>query len=297
MPTVLESASVGVPITRAGVSFMPLYIHQPPIKITSGDRAGLEVTEQAQANVPSLQFYNPTDAMALVPAGTVVTGGQQNRVVNVPVLVPGRANLDVPVSCVQAGRWNGGREFDRQRRLAPRRVREANARTVNERIRHGYKGADQGEIWREVDDMLRGANVESSSRDLRALDEVLRRDRRRAEAISELTQRGPLPGQSGVIVFHGTKVISADVFATPELLVDNWASLVESQFLEDPIAEGRPSANRALRFIRRFAHAPAVRTPGVGLGGEVHVTSPRITGQALMLDDLLVYGSCFALAA
>lgn len=297
MPTILETASVGAPITRAGISLMPLYLHQAAPQITSGERAGIQVTERPDATVPTLQFNNPTDHLALVPAGTVVTGGRQNRVVNVPVLLPGQATLDVPVSCVQAGRWHGGREFDQERRFAPSRVRRTNAHTVNQSIRRGVKAANQGAIWQEVDEMLLSAQVPSDSRDLGALDEVLRRDRRRAEAIAELIDRGPLASQCGVVVFHGALVNSADVFASPELLADNWAALVRSQFLEVCTSAGHPSATRALRFIRRFATAPAVAADGVGAGRELHVTSPRVTGQALLLDDLVVCVSCFPVAA
>ena len=36
-------------------------------------------------------------------------GAQQNRTFDVSVLVAARAQLQVPVSCVEAGRWDGGR--------------------------------------------------------------------------------------------------------------------------------------------------------------------------------------------
>jgi hypothetical protein len=64
-----------------------------------------------------------------------------------------------------------------------------------------------------------------------------------------------------------------------------------------------------VRFLRRFATAPNRVAPGVGLGREHHVSTPKVVGQAhhvstpkvvgqaLVWDDVLVHASMFAVAA
>ena len=295
----LDRAAVGLPITRAGVSLFPLYLHQRAGDIAPGTGARLTITEQADATVPSVRLENPTDRLVLVPAGTVIEGGQQNRVLTTSVLVPAATGLDVPVSCVQRGRWGGGREFALSRAMAPRRVRRASTESVRENLAHGReRRADQGHVWRSVDHELHAAAVHSHDADLTELQRSRERDTRWRDAVEDLVQRGPLPGQVGVVVAHGRRVVAAELVATPDLLAVHWEALVRSQLaerVEDP--EGTPSASRALAFVRRFGTARTRVAPAVGLGRELHVEDAAITGQALVHDDVLVHASAFVLAA
>jgi len=294
----LDRVSVGAPITRLGVSLFPLYLHQAAPEIAApGDDVGIE--ELPSADVPTVRFVNGAGLPVLIPAGSTISGGLQNRMVNVSVLLPSAATLDVPVSCVQAGRWSGERAFSVGRSFAPRRVRRTNDVTVEGNLRRGYGArADQSSVWATVDHELDREGVHSATRDLEELERAVARDARRTATIDELVARGPLPGQNGLAVAHGARVLAADLFATPELLARNWEALVRSHLAELPQgSDGHPSASRVLRFVRRFAASHASVTDGAGLGRELHVATDRVAGQALTLDDVIVHASAFALAA
>ena len=77
----------------------------------------------ADAEVPTLVATNDGDTPVLLVEGETVVGGQQDRTLNVSVLVPAGASVEIPVSCVQAGRWNGGRRFTKGKTYTSRRVR------------------------------------------------------------------------------------------------------------------------------------------------------------------------------
>lgn len=293
----LETASVGTPIVRRSIALFPTYLHQPlPFGISSG-REVLEVTELDGGVVPVLRVTNHCRELVLVPEGETVVGGRQNRVLNVSVLVPGDCTIDVPVSCVEQGRWNQGQRFDRAGFKATRRVRRAMLEGVQSNLREsGSKMADQGRVWSEIDGELErfGAHNETSA--LHALRE-LPGDRTTMIAIDELLTRGPLPQQCGVVIARGSRIVGAELFATPDLLRDNWSSIVTSAMVEADDRPGRPSATSALRFLRRLAAGQSQASPGVGAGRELHVRTKALVGQALMLDDVLVHASAFALAA
>lgn len=294
----LDRVAVGASITRLGVSLFPLYLHQAaPDVVAPGEDVAIE--EVADAEVPTVRFTNGGGRPVLVPAGSTISGGRQNRMVNVSVLIPSTAALDVPVSCVQAGRWSGERAFTAGRSFAPRRVRRTNELTVEHNLRHGRGSrADQSSVWATVDHELDREAVRSHTRDLEELERTVAEDERRAAVIAELIARGPLPGQNGLAVAHGTRVLAADVFATPALLAQNWEPLVRSHLAELPHGPaGYPSASRVLRFVRRFAASCATVTDGAGVGRERHVASDRVAGQALELDDVLIHATAFALAA
>src|SRR5262249_32219989 len=66
----------------------------------------LEVTEISErGSVPTLRVTNKSDLMAFLMAGEQLVGAKQNRVLNVSLMVPPSTTLDIPVSCVEAGRW------------------------------------------------------------------------------------------------------------------------------------------------------------------------------------------------
>ena len=299
MITKIDNASVGYPITRNGVSFFPVYIQQHSPLITTGRSGGVHITERGDAEVPTLHVNNPTDSPVLLVEGETVNGGYQNRVLNVSVLVPAASSIDVPVSCVEQGRWGGGSEFSRGQTFAPRRVRRQKTSSVSASMRtNGSRRSDQGSVWRSVQHELARLGVDNDTVALDGVSNVFGRGDRLGLDIEKLVQMGPLAGQCGVVVSHGSRIVAADVFGTPDMFACHWAAVVRSNML-DATEAGRtqPSATRALRFLHTFANAATEVAPGVGLGREHHVTTPRIVGQALIWDDILVHASAFALAA
>ena len=299
----LDRAAVGSPITRAGVSLFPLYLHQgdlPPI--LTGPDAGVAIDERRDAEVPTLSVTSTADSAVLLVEGETVTGGRQNRTLNVSVLVPAGATIDLPVSCVEQGRWGGGVRFDRGASYAPRRVRRAKQEGVGRSVRHhGTKDADQGAVWMTVAHELTRLGADNDSKTLvgaAGADGALDRDRRLGDAIEDLTSRGPLAGQCGVVVTHGSRVVAAEVFASHDLLAEHWPALVRGHLLDAPeTVRGRPSPTRALSFLHRIARATDTPAEAVGLGREHHLRSSRLVAQAITWDDLLVHASAFALAA
>ena len=295
----LERASVGRPITRGGVSLFPIYIHGGGGIDIGARPADVQITEQGSAEVPTITVTNSGQRPALLVEGETVTGGQQNRVLNVSVLVPGGATINVPVSCVEAGRWNGRSAFERGRTFAPRRVRRVKNMTVSDSVRRGgTKSSDQGAVWNSIDYELDRLKVDSSTRAMQASELLFEADNSLANAAQELAGIGPLPGQCGIVLGHGKRIVAAEIFATPELLAANWEALIRAALLDAPERiEGSPSVSRALRFVTRIGTARGTSSPGVGLGEELHLETTRMVGQALVLDGAVVHASAFALAA
>ena len=292
----LETIAVGSPITRLGVSFFPVYLAGnglPPI--ATGEASGLVIDELDEASVGTLRVRNPGDRPVLVVEGEHFIGGKQNRALNVTVLVPPKADLKIPVSCLEQGRWGRRQAYRRDEAFAPNRVRAAQragvARSMGER---GSRAGDQSAVWSEVNAMLDDASVESctaAAAEMRR--ETYRRDRSRANMVEKLAAIGPLPGQCGIVVTHGRRVQGMDLFGAPDLLAAHWPALIRSYLLESPAVEGRPSATRVLHVARRFAFAAGRETPGVGLGVERRVTDERLVGQALTLDGAVVHAAFF----
>ena len=292
----LGNGSVGAPITRGGISVFPIYLGEsdlPPI--STGPTGGLIIDEVPGGDVPHLVVTNPTDRAILIVEGEQLVGGLQNRSPNVSVLVPAGGRLEIPVSCLERGRWGRHDSFRPGTTHTPRRVRRTKNREVARTVAaSGVRSGNQGAVWNAVHDELKLMDVASGTDAIADADVVFERDPDRYSAVEELASMGPLPGQCGIVISHGRRVVGAEVFGAPDLLAAHWEALIRSGFLELPTAEGRPSASSALKLLRRFATAEATRSPGIGLGTEHHVTTDQVSGQALILDDSVVHAGIFA---
>ena len=297
---VLERASVGAPLTRVGISLIPVYLHGDNPPALSADTSAVSVTEAPNANVPTLTVTNAANLPTLVTEGEVLRGGQQDRVVNTSVLIPAGADIELPVSCVEHGRWGGGRAFSRSTQFASRRVRRAKNATVANSVRQtGTRRSDQGLVWSAVAFELDRLNLRSDTGSFLATEDFGGVDTRLDQARAEVAALGPLPGQRGVVVAHGSRIVSCDLFASTELLAAQWSGLVNAWFLDAPEVDGRqrPGLRAALRFVRRLGTTPGESTPAVGLGREVHIRTPRFCAQVLLADDAVVHASAFTTAA
>lgn len=305
---VLDHAAVGAPITRAGVSLFPVYLFQPlSLPVVTCRPGAIQIAEADAESVSTLTVTSLIDDPFLLLEGATVAGGLQQRTLDVSVLVPPRQRLDIPVSCVEAGRWGGARTFSGSSGHVSRRVRRTKSATVAENLRRsGHKRSDQGAVWESVGHELDRLDLVSPTANFAASDEVFAaspgagRDQhaRLADAAAELAELGPLPGQCGVVVAHGSRVVAAEVLATPGPFAEQWAAMTRAHVLDAPgNVSGRPSASTALRFVRRLAHGAATEVAGVGLGTERHVRTSRLVGQILTWDDAVVHASAFALAA
>jgi hypothetical protein len=295
----IEHAAVGAPVSRAGLSLFPVFLHQNAIPDVGPRSIGIDIGEQADAEVSSLVVTNTGGRAVLLAEGEIVAGGLQHRTLNVSVIVAPGDRLNLPVSCVEAGRWGGGGPFDSSRTFASRRVRRVKQATVEHNVRrHDNKRSDQSHVWSTIGSELSRLGAENDTAALVGADAVLEQDERLCKGLSELIGLGPLPDQCGVVAAHGARIVAAELFATTELLAASWEPLVRSYLLDVPDrVHGSPSASRALRFLRRFASSPTTETVGVGLGHEHHVRTDRLVGQAVTLEGAVIHASAFALAA
>lgn len=292
----LENASVGFPVTRLGVSFFPVYLRNNELpEIATGPESGLVIEELEKATVPTLRAKNPTDRPILLVEGEHFVGGDQNRASNVSLLVGAGTDLEIPVSCLERGRWGRRREYERSPSYAPRNVRARQQETVNMAFLHeeGSRRSNQGAVWDEVDKTLHRLNVTSETAAVADIDDIYRRDRFRHSAAEELAGMGPLPGQCGFVVTHGGRVRSVELFGSEKLLAAHWSRLVRPHLLEVPQKPAGPSSDAALWAIRRFASMPSESRPGVGLGTERRATDGTMSGQALILDENVAHASAF----
>lgn len=268
---------------------------------------GITVEEASARSVPTISAKTGAVPVLLLDGDTVV-GGAQNRVINLSILLQATATTEIPVSCLERGRWNNGRRFVSARKV-DYGVRRMVASQVTQRAlesqpmaRHRF-AADQGAIWHEIDAKQRRAARRSATS---ALHDVYVGE---ADSLAAMARAFPVPrGARGVAVGLYDRLMGLDLFDSAETLEGQWGRLVESAVLAwidhsraisagaAPRPRHRHTDSEALdRMLGRASGALASATvgPSVGLGHDVRFSDPNLVGTALVHDDRAIHVALF----
>jgi len=168
--------------------------------------------------------------------GEILTGAKQNRVVNASILVGARAELKIPVSCVEQGRWRYVAEkFTESRRFSYARLRAQKSAQVAQSL-HAFRAfsADQGAIWDEVERKQREMGAESPTGAVNGVYES-HEEKLKKYCAAFL----PLEGQVGAAVFINGRFVCLDAFDSPASLRRLYPKMIESYALDALEQAGR----------------------------------------------------------
>ena len=286
----LDQPQVAGPLT-----LFPVYSDAPAAPdYLPGPRAVdlLEVSEREDgAAVPELLVRNLAGCPVLLVEGETLVGAKQNRTLNVSVLVAPHGKTVIPVSCVEAGRWNTPRSAKRSPRHAPSALRSFKTESVNRSVESGAgRRSDQGEVWAAVADYATHFAVASPTAALEDVHDSIHADVERLAR--DLT---PAEGQRGVLMAVGSTVRSLDLFDKADTLAAYWDSLVRGYAMD---ALGQPPATATLADGNAFAavlsEARWSESPGAGLGRELHLTSSDVVATGLHWAGAICHLAAFA---
>ena len=112
----------------------------------------VKIREIAEGSVNSLTFVNQADHPVFVMAGEVIIGGKQDRIIGRNTIIPAKTTQDVPVFCVEHGRWDGQtKDFTTAKALA------------HGRLRGQASYAAQQDVWNEVAAKNKARKTENTS--------------------------------------------------------------------------------------------------------------------------------------
>ena len=295
MDTLTTQLTLGAPQVVGPLAVFPVFGPPPLLRYRAFSAAiehGAFVKELDQgASVNRLLVGNPTDIALLLYEGEQVIGAQQDRAMDSNVLVAAGAQVEVPVSCVEQGRWDGGRRNEHFK-SAPhaddpslRRIKRESALRSAEQGLAGRPA--QGEVWHEVGSRLRHFGVDSQSSKFGDLFE-----QRRGEIGALADDIEPMTDQVGALACVGGAPIALDVVSRPEVFRALHERLVRGYALDalsaapargkvaDPTAAGA--------FLARALTASRRPVPTVGLGEAHALVGPQVIGGTLSHQDELV---------
>jgi hypothetical protein len=294
MSTTIASYTLGGPQVAGPLAVYPVF-GPPPVLPYHGLSAaialGAYVKELDQgASVREVTLENPTYLPILLYEGEQISGAQQNRSIDTSILVPARSGIPIPVSCIEHGRWDGGRHSE-PFRVSPHTSDPALRGVKREHSNRpeGDGRPDQGRVWAEVESRLEIAGVSSSTDSLEDLFAM------RSHRIEEL--REPLElerDQIGAVVEVSGLPVALDLVSRSEVFEALFPALSSGYALQAADAEpAAPDDERAERFLAKAVQGRRRLGGCYGLGRTFTVSRKHSVGAGIVRDGELIALSAF----
>lgn len=266
---------VGRGTTRGALTVFPVWNGYTGPRGYDVAGPSLEVGEAGQGpSVPVLAATNPGARPALMVEGALLEGGWQSRMLVKSVLVPARGSLELPVACVEQGRWGGAVRHEYRARRVSERVKAANR----------SEGNVQGEVWRRVAEYDARFGSDSTQSFVGHVD--------RSEAAARQLVRGlrRLHGQAGIVVAIAGQPVALEVFDSPRTFAREFDAILQVAAMD---ALGLPAVPTPGRRARRFVECvEKVRLAGsdpAGVGRSLAGRTEYADLKALGWQDRLVH--------
>jgi hypothetical protein len=252
----------------------------------------LTIGEVGQGTVPALASMNAGDRHVLVLDGEQLIGSRQNRMTNRSILLPAHSKTEIPVFCMEQGRWHFNSEHMQS---APqhspsklrRRARDVEARyaAAGFAAEPGQLSEEQGVFWHDVSGTLSDLGGDSPTSSLHATYEA---NARRIAAFVTAFHRED--DQIGLLAFVDELVLGMDILGAPRLYAGVHDRLLRGYALDAMTVPRRDDAHMHVNDAAAQSYLDIVRTasrhdaPTVG-AGTYHVLSGAVVGGELLDDE------------
>lgn len=205
--------------------------------------AWIEIIEEpGDAEVSQLRVRNVGPKPILLLSGELLLGGKQDRVVAKDTMVPVGKEIEVPVYCVEPGRWEGQSEhFSFGDTTVPLRVREQ------------ALFGDQRKVWAEVGSFNESAGGEGAattiSKGLRT-EEVQKQMSDGLKAVNDKLAKNQ--NVVGVMFLVDGKLQTLELFGNSRLFGYSKNSLLKGALAQAAVGKNAPAGKVDLKECAKF---------------------------------------------
>ncbi len=254
----------------------PLVVPKPvelPYRLLSEALAAgsLEIREKGAGSVSTLVAMNRGREDVLVLDGEQLIGAKQNRTTNRSLILLAGSTTEIPVSCMEHGRWDAGHTpFTSGLHNSPSEVRR-HAREVEARNLAAGQAPSasslseaQGAVWGTIDETMGALGTHSGTG---ALNEAY--TARSADIDQWLAAFSPVERQVGILAFHGRRPLGLDLLGGCALFAKCRERILHGYVLDalrqKDVGEAA-TAEQATGFLEQVRDAERHPAPSVGAG-------------------------------
>lgn len=258
-------------------------IHLDYLLLEDGISHGkVRITEvNANGSVPELRLDNGEDLPVLVVEGEELVGAKQNRVLNLTILVPAKQSIAIPVSCVEAGRWNmSSAELRQSDQFMYSHGRAAHAAYVTESLRSsGARVSNQRAVWKGIAEKAARLDTFSPTSAMSAIYE------RHASSLESFVRAFDYQsGQCGALFAISGQIAGLEIFDYPEVMRSFFKKLVRSYALDALDASGSDASvgpENVSAFLKKVTSVPCFTEAALGHGKDLRLKGSEISGAGL----------------
>ncbi len=271
----MENIKIGEPVFQRNLLLFPIYGGNGKGK----DYENLKTIEEAckegfgkfeelkNPDVSRIIFRNSGNYPVFAIDGEEVLGAFQNRVINTAFFSEPNTVIEVPVSCVEEGRWGGGRSFIASGTALYPSLRAILLKTTNKNFsRYKTYRSEQSIVWENIRSSLNSLRV--SSRTL-SLHDAFKGYESQIEWYFENLDFGEA---KGLIAFAGSKFICMDLFISPFLFKKFMPKILRGYAFDALLLRENPTdlikPEEAKRVIDKAFKSKMKKYPAVGKGFE-----------------------------
>jgi len=251
----------------------------------------MEISESGSVN--NINILNHSKDFVFFMDGDILVGAKQNRVLNTSVLLFPESKTNIPVSCIESGRWRySGTRFSGSDYSAPLQMRSAKAHQVkkNLEMKEAYE-ADQGIMWRRVRDYEKSYNAFSETSNL---SDIYDSNKDNFESFIKIFECEK--DANGIAVFMKNKLLSLDFFNRTDIFNGYFPKILKGAAMEaysmkdtEKSMEEAEAKYKALDFFDKFDTMKIDIHKGVCAGEERRFETEELTGFELVYNDNLIH--------
>jgi hypothetical protein len=282
------NTTLAAPQRHQALTVFPLLtpdpVELPYALLVDALRSGtLEITEVGSGTVPELLATNHGATDVLIVDGEQLIGARQNRMTNRSILLGAGTKTQVPVSCMEQGRWHFvSEQFSPAPQHSPAAVRR-NARESEAQYAESAASVPasalaeaQGSVWHSIAEHARRVGATSATG---ALNDLY--DARADDIQSWLAAFPAVEGQVGILAFVGVRPLGLDVIGGRALYARLHERLVRGYVMDALGSQSTrlPGHRRAQAFLDAVGAAARVDAATVGKGAYAVLTGEVIGGE------------------
>jgi hypothetical protein len=294
----IENLYTGEPVTVGQLKVTPVFIREeralPFLEFEEALAHSLvEVTEVSEGgSVPNLFVNNKADRDVIIVDGQLLVGAKQNRVVNTTIVIPARTSVEIPVTCVEQGRWRySSRNFSGGGSHEYSSLRSLKHRSVTQSLREtGSYTSDQGSVWGDIRAKMHRMASPSPTMSMSDVYEssVSREDETRlAEEVK------PRPGQVGYFAYVRDGFAGGDVFGSSELCSAKLSKLLRGHYLDSLDSYVEFPRLTVEQVVEQLRGANPEQFASVGRGTELRFEAAGVQGACKLVDETIPHLAVF----